>query len=513
MLTLKLNFPWGRYYAHPWGQNPQRLREAEWPPSPWRLMRAIAAGWFRLHAGQPASPELLDLLTALGRELPEIQLPKVAFSKTVHYQPNYGVTDKEDQGRALYKRVRHENHFVAVAGPVRFHYSLLTVPEAERVQKAETFRQLLAELTPAVQYFGRAESLCEFTVGVVENFENSDKLARVALDKDGRPSRRIAEDCREVFCPNPGNFQAEDLWQPRNVASAAGALPHLVEDLFAASQPLPDGARWFSYQMPEGWPQRWIVRHPSVVREKPKTATGPIVARYLRFSLQCRIGIPHKFVVSLAEQFRNQAIRRHGDATFALSGHKPPQNVSGDHQHAFYLPQPGTNDEYLTELRVWCRYGFTQREMEALMRVDALRWADGRYPARPVLLEVQRELPIVPPSQVWRSVTPFVPPRFWYRQKVRDQKLKRGDTPEAQLARCLRDAGVIVEGSVRRIETERQWEVCKVHLPKHDSTSEPDQRIGVFLEVRFATPTDLPFLAFGHSCHFGLGLFVPFSTA
>ena len=31
----------GRYYAHPWGINPTRLREAEWPPSPWRLLRAL----------------------------------------------------------------------------------------------------------------------------------------------------------------------------------------------------------------------------------------------------------------------------------------------------------------------------------------------------------------------------------------------------------------------------------------------------------------------------------------
>ncbi len=55
MLTLRLSFPWGRYYAHPWGQNPARLTEAEWPPSPWRLLRAIAAAWFQANPGREAS--------------------------------------------------------------------------------------------------------------------------------------------------------------------------------------------------------------------------------------------------------------------------------------------------------------------------------------------------------------------------------------------------------------------------------------------------------------------------
>lgn len=235
-------------------------------------------------------------------------------------------------------------------------------------------------------------------------------------------------------------------------------------------------------------------------------STEVIVARYLRFSLQCRIQIPRQFVVPLAEQFRNQAIRLHGDPSFALSGHDPPKDAGSDHQHAFYLPRPDAKGEFLTELWVWCRWGFTQREIEALMRVGAIRFGDGCYPLRPVLLEVQRALPVADPSRVWRSVTPFVPPRFWYRQKVRDEKFKSSDTPEAQIARCLRDAGVEAEGIVRRVQTDRPWEVCKVHLPK-GGPSDPDRRIGVALEIEFSIPTPLPFPALGHSSHFGLGQF------
>jgi CRISPR-associated protein Csb2 len=505
MLTLTLTFPWGRYYAHPWGINPQRLREAEWPPSPWRLLRAIAAGWFRLYSGQPASAELLELLNTLGRELPEMELPRVAFSNTVHYQPNYGAPEKEDQSRAIYKGVRHENHFAAAGGPIRFHYRLLHLPECERAMAAEALAPLLSEIAASIHYFGRSESVCELSVSVGVA-PDGPTLSKVVLDKDGQPCRRIAEDCREVFCPDPNGFQAEDLWKCRN-SSTEGPTPHLVECLLVASQPSPDGARWFSYQMPAGWPREWIVRHSATLRMKPKSGAEQMVARYLHFSLQCRIGIPRQFVVSLGEQFRNQAIRLHEDSSFALSGHDPPKDAGSDHQHAFYLPRPDARGEFLTELWVWCRWGLTQREVEALMRVGAIRFGDGRYPVRPVLLEVQRELPVAEASRVWRSVTPFVPPRFWYRQKVRDEKFKSSDTPEAQIARCLRDAGVEADGIVRRVQTDRPWEVCKVHIPKRDNPNEPDRRIGVAFEIEFSTPTSLPFPAFGHSSHFGLGQF------
>ena len=66
-MTIQLSFPWGRYYAHPWGINPTRLREAEWPPSPWRLLRALVSAWFRAHPGQVPSAECIALIESLGR--------------------------------------------------------------------------------------------------------------------------------------------------------------------------------------------------------------------------------------------------------------------------------------------------------------------------------------------------------------------------------------------------------------------------------------------------------------
>src|ERR1041385_8233435 len=125
MTAIKIVFPWGRYYAHPWGLNPVRLREAEWPPSPWRLLRALVSCWYRTNPGMAVSQEAVVLIERLASALPEIGIGNVSFAHAVHYQPNYGET-KTGKPQAVaarlgvgeYKKTRHENHFAAVHGPV-----------------------------------------------------------------------------------------------------------------------------------------------------------------------------------------------------------------------------------------------------------------------------------------------------------------------------------------------------------------------------------------------------------
>lgn len=535
MLTLRLTFPWGRYHAHPWGLNPARLREAEWPPSPWRLLRALAAGWFRAYGGEAPTQELLTLLESLGKELPDIAIGPASFSQTVHWQPNFAAADK---AAASYKRTRHENHFVATESPVFFRWK-------NRILDEQLFRDIL----PHVSYFGRAESLCRLELG------DGDELplggwCQPCLD-DERPIRRIAENCRDVFCPDPQDFRAADLWSRRvgrDESDPNNAPPHLVEDLLA-HQPMPDGARWVSYEMPEGWPGRWVVRVPKSVRRKTVPSPAPRIAHYLRFSLQCRVPISLKFTVPLAEQFRRNALglfdrANDGAMSFALSGHNRPEDARGEHQHAFYLPL-GTDRAHpglLNELHVWCPYGFTQAEIEALMRVGRLDWGSGRYPVRPVLTAVSNTVPKECPistgqisSRIWRSRTPFVPPRYFYRGNLHGAKLKAKDAPEQQLAQCLQRAGIDTPGEVRRltpsgiaqqsIPSLTDWDIVRapegddtsltdsvvteVHVPADAVKTEKTRRIGLFFEITFDAPVAFYIPAFGHSSHFGLGQFFP----
>lgn len=504
-LLLRLSFPDGRFYAHPWGQNPARIAEAEWPPSPWRLLRALAAGWFRAHPGQPPNAELTELLEALGRELPEMYLPKVSFSKTIHYHPNPGVPSG---------KVRYENHFVALGGDIFIGWEL----PASNDEQQNRFKELLKGIAADLPYFGRAESICELTVAEDEPPRELG-CARV-VRHDAKPGRRIATDCRDVFCPNPNDFRASDLWQRRNSGTLVNSVPkHLVQDLIDTPQPLPDGGEWYSYQMPTGWPERCVVRHAAPPKRQPHL--DRIIAHYLEFSLHCRVPVPVEFTVSLASLFREAAYKRFCNgrtdrpASFALMGHDKPTSVTGDHQHAFYLPQPDTSGQLIERLHVWCIYGFTQVELDAMLAVEALRWAAGRFPVRPVLERMTRQLPSVE-AREWMSLTPFVPPRWWYRKKIAERGFKTNDSPELQLRRALRDVGVIAECVVEPIRRNQrcqaEWAVCKVHLHEgNKKAKEPDRRVGFAFRIACDAPQRLSFPALGHSAHFGLGQFRPVS--
>jgi CRISPR-associated protein Csb2 len=46
-VVIEQRFPLGRFHATRWNQNPFEDPYGEWPPSPWRLLRALAARWFQ----------------------------------------------------------------------------------------------------------------------------------------------------------------------------------------------------------------------------------------------------------------------------------------------------------------------------------------------------------------------------------------------------------------------------------------------------------------------------------
>src|SRR4051812_16045238 len=90
MPTLAIQFTAGRYHATPW-QTHVNEGTVEWPPSPWRLLRALMAvgftkrGWAADLAAisQPAR----RLIEALASVLPQFRLPHGGMAHTRHYMP------------------------------------------------------------------------------------------------------------------------------------------------------------------------------------------------------------------------------------------------------------------------------------------------------------------------------------------------------------------------------------------------------------------------------------------
>ena len=530
MLTIQIKLPWERYHAHPWGQNPGRVSEPEWPPSPWRLLRALAAAWFRVNPGCPAPDELSALLETLARELPHIGVGKVAFAKTVHYQPNYKHSSS-DADLATYGRTRHENLFAATAAPLCFRWTSTTLDEAQTA--------LLRTLLENVAYFGRADSICEAEVITTEPPDIA--WCKPCLSESGIPQKRISQTCRDVFCPNPADFRATDLWILRANAdrgedqSNQPTVPkHLINQLLAADMRV-DGGILVSYQMPDGWPRKWLVTTAQTTRARAVAediSIGPKVAHYLRFSLQCRVPVAARFAVDVANLFHKTVCKILDDHNSpALTG----KGISG-HQHAFYLPT--SDGTALTDLHIWCPLGFTRQEMDILTRVRHLRWGKSRFEINPVLIAATKKVPADAglscgtAAKVWESVTPFVPPLHFYRGSKENPKFNAATSPEKQLFDCLKDAGLEKSVFIERIAPTAQhgnWDIVRVDVGNaaaargfangvsaavHQNSSTPAntreiRRVGFFFRLTFNEPISLPRPALGHSSHFGLGLFQP----
>ena len=144
--TLAFRFPLGRYHATPWDRSVNE-GAVEWPPSPWRLLRALVATWYTRWPELPG-PLLDDLLVALG-DPPSYCTPRTWPAHTRHYLPDLGHQKGETGGTDLtldpFLWLRRDDDLL-----VRWDADL-----------NEEQRSTLAKLAELLPYLGRAESVCE----------------------------------------------------------------------------------------------------------------------------------------------------------------------------------------------------------------------------------------------------------------------------------------------------------------------------------------------------------------
>src|SRR5665213_2884025 len=142
-VSVALSFSAGRFHATPWGHH---VNEAlpEWPPSPWRLLRALVAVWKRKLPHLPL--ETVEVvMSELAKTCPAFHLPPATLGHTRHWMP----LDSTDES----KRTKVFDAFVSLApdAEIVFHWADANLTDG---------RATLALLLSQLGYFGRAESWC-----------------------------------------------------------------------------------------------------------------------------------------------------------------------------------------------------------------------------------------------------------------------------------------------------------------------------------------------------------------
>jgi len=438
MPTLIFRFPAGRYHATPWGHH---VNEGliEWPPSPWRLLRALlATGYAMLHwptAGPP--PEARSLVEKLASVLPDYRLPKATGTHSRHYMP-----------MARFKNAREETSLVfdtwaRVSGELAVSWQVeLTAQE----------HALLERLAERIGYLGRSESW------VVAHLATDAPPAAGEPcwpEGNGEASPGPGWEQISVLVPEPADTYA--AWRERAVARTLERLEHIPSDrklsakmkkeqekatrpyppdLIACLQMQTNELQGFGWSQPPGsrrvlyW-RRTDALETGAPRHRHAPATPAVEAMLLSMTTQG--GNEHALppvtrTLAQAEHLHRQLVGslkgRHHPALTGCDEQRRP--LSEPHRHAHLLPIDLNGDGHLDHILVWAPMGL---DGEAQSTIRRLRSTFAKGVMGPLHLAVaasayeiveltalagvtgERIRRHIGKGREWISATPFVPPR------------------------------------------------------------------------------------------------------
>jgi CRISPR-associated protein Csb2 len=517
-LALALSFPAGRYHATPWGHH---VNEGlpEWPPSLWRLLRALVATWRCTLANEPVVNQALPGLLAKLTAPPLFHLPPAALGHTRHYMPwRKGWTAKApEKAKTLVF-----DTFVALK-PTAEAVFLWPEVTLNRVEE-----QVLGLVLSPLSYFGRAESWCaarlatgwqerphETWVRVEEH--TGEILAETHCVPVGKAPMPAGTEPVGVLMPDPATWQQWSYGTKTRCPDPPWNLLAETIDMQAEGWSDPPGSYWLTHARPSDAsaiePRRQLL---------PRRG-GPItVARYALDGTVLPLVQETSSLGELARIYLLGIYGRytHGGTSAILSGKAADGLPLQGYRHAFYLPTDEDGDGRIDHLTVYARgdlstdgreSGFGERELQVLDSFRTLRQVGRKPDLRLLLLGVGRceDFPQVPwlrPARRWRSLTPFVPPRHERRRGNRRERapeqlrteVQRRGVPEPSVVKPL--ARCPFEGrSIRWIEFRRERLLGAGHR---------GQGHGYGFVLEFPEPVAGP-LALGYGCHFGLGLFGP----
>lgn len=491
-VTLAIRFPLGRYHANPWDRAVNEGK-TEWPPSPWRLLRALVATW---HTRWPGLPEsVFDGLLDRISDPPSYRTPRALPGHTRHYLPDLqhrkGETGRTDLTLDPFLALPR-NSSPRYDDPSQWHGDELLVRWDAELSGEQ--RQVLAKLAEMLPYLGRADSVCE---------------ARL-LDADPVPDGTW-------WRPGAagGSNQVRLLAATRPVSRAA--LEVSTVDVRKRRRTVPPGTIWVDYAVsPEERQERTT---------PTRQLTAPVTA--IRFAVTGSVPLKVTHGVLLADEthrqagFKLKAARLAEEERTAILG---TNGASTDHRHAHWIPLPESRDapHLVRYLVMWVPHGLRPEQVAAVITMSELsgRRGGGRdaggYDVRglpPVTLLFQAAGPVEQvapelcgPARRWHSRTPYLPVRHRKREPL-DEYLTADVCRELRYRPQYRQVSLPVVARPDRgagLPDRRARDFRRYRMAETMARSRP----GLDLRLDFEEPVTGPLLL-GQLSHFGFGIFVP----
>jgi CRISPR-associated protein Csb2 len=517
MPTVKLRFPGGRYHATPWGHH---VNEGliEWPPSPWRLLRALIASGFSGQCWDEVPPIAQRVIAKLAAVLPMYRLPQASLAHSRHYMP----LGKQDETTLVFDTWAQVSD-----GEMLIHWPC-------RLDAEESL--LLGTLTSTLGYLGRSESWVEAELVDCD----SDKWnAMPCLDAESpRPEWEQVSLMAAIPPDKYASWYAEQLQDVERPFQNVRQTSAVRKKLAKAIEPYPtdlvdcltkDTVWWKRH----GWPQPpgsqrvlyWRLRDalevgiPTARRVCPARRVTTILLAITTSSGNRSALPPVTRTLPQAELFHRAIVSRLGnghrvDCPEITGKDKFNRTMEGHHVHAHTIPMDLDDDGHLDHIIIYAKMGLgpeAQRAIRALRRT----WTKGGSGDLHVAVVGSGDLNMLRhlPSRLSRKIEQLLGPREGCRDWL-------SATP-CVLPRFLKPSGknslhgqINAELESRKLPAAESVSVSEActrslrHFIRRRSRGgmPPPVDLAYGLRLHFAEPITGPLLL-GYASHYGLGLF------
>lgn len=528
MPTVKIHFPAGRYHATPLGSHVNE-GQVEWPPSPWRLLRALIACGYNTQQWVELPEVARSLFENLSHCLPSYRLPAASVAHSRHYMP-IGMLDKGREKTTLvfdtWANVSHEDLLI--------HWDC-------KLEADET--ELLQRLLGCLGYLGRSESWIE---------------AELIDDSTIKTIQFNAFPCSNAHPPGRG-WEQVTMMAATDCGDYKSWRTEIINRLLS-EYPLPEGKKKPTAKLLNDR-ARMVAPYPTDIVDclqkdtawwKQHRWSQPLGSQRIVYWRRCdslEVGVPQRSLRSSVRPVTTMllAITTPSGKTCALPSvtrtlpqaellHRAivgrvakgrrvycPELTGKDvnerplmegHRHAHILPVDLDSDGHLDHIIIHAPMGLggaAQQSIATLRRTWtkggagdmqlALAGSGGLDSLRslpdPLLQQIIRLLGPVGGAKTWVSSTPFVPPRFL--------KSQGRNSLVEQIASELQSRGVQATAFIQVLEWSNDTLPMR-HFVRVRRKTPPPLNVCYAIRLEFAEPQFGP-ISLGYGSHFGLGMF------
>ncbi|EQD66191.1 hypothetical protein B1A_08231 [mine drainage metagenome] len=481
MLIISVEFLTGRFHANPWGRNVNE-GVTEWPPSPYRIIRAVIDSWKRKCSDLDAS-RVEHLLELLSSAQPKFYLPSA--------QESYIKVYMSQVSTSIYDRQLVYDAFV-VTNP-----SDKILLGWDDISLEPDDRKDLNQLLSRINYLGRSESWVRMKL--------HDSAEATKWNCFPVWSGSVVNDMHtlEVGTTMPKQeYVIRQKDSPKNLGWF-DALAYSTKDILERNDSSPPAFKQHTYAISDTCFS--VDRHP-LTKQSNKKITSVLLG------LESKILPLATETVVISERIHRKLLGidkrisgEYSKVSSKFSGRDSEGKRLTGHRHIYIIPWDSNNDGRIDHVLITGKDEFNHSEIQSLNALTSI-WQSGGKPdikLVPIQWGMIEEISANFKTTKFKSETPFLPTRHYRKGRgIFDQWL------EQEVKHECKNHGYPEPVSVRRLD-KLDKAGHSFHWIEFVRSRKGDQvASGYGFEIVFSEPIFAPF-AIGYGAHFGLGTFLP----